>query len=257
MHSARHERIPLIRPSLASNRISRPGFTLVELLVSIGIITILIALTLAGAGRMREQARRIEDLSNLRQLTAACIAYASENRGYLPPGRLARAKPGQDNYAWINYSRCWKLLTSQVSSLASIVSCSSVRMGYAEAFEFGKLNDEYGDDIALGWIYWGGRDDLYEGSQVKYRSLTKIGQRLTPGSPTLWTCWCWDSNGTTGPSISPHVGSKYVEYPPNTPLKPAPDGLGIALTDGSATFVPWAEMIIIPQANGWKLYYQP
>lgn len=258
MHSATHERSQLIQATPVVKRISRSGFTLVELLVSIGIITILIALTLGGAGRLREHARRVEDLSNLRQLSAACIAYAGENRGYLPPGRLRDAKPGQDNYAWMSYSQCWKLLTNQMSGLASIVSCSSVRMGYAEAYDFGKPDEEYGADaVALGWVYWGGREDLYEGRQVKYRSLTKISQRLTPGSPTLWTCWCWDSNGRYGPSISPHVGSKYVEYPENTPLKPAPDGLGVALTDGSASFVPWAEMIIIPQANGWKLYYQP
>lgn len=235
----------------------RPGFTLIELLVVIGIIAILIALLMMGTGRVREAARRVEDLSNLRQLTAACLNYANENRGYLPKGRIANAKPFQDDYSWVSYSRCWKPLLEQVPALEKISSCASVRMGYADVGEFGKPQPEYGDDIELGWIYWAGRDDLYDGGRLRYRSPRKVGERLTPSSQTLWTCWCWDSNGHPSVSICPHVGSSYVEYPSNSPLKPAPDGLGIALIDGSASFVPWHDMIIIAQSNRFKLYYQP
>lgn len=233
------------------------GFTLVQLLVSIGIIAVLLALTLAGVGRLRESARRVEDLSNLRQLVAACTAYAGQNRGYLPPGRMAAAKPGEDDYSWVNYSDCWRRLVAQVKGLDAIVSCASVRTGYGGVAEFGKPYHGYGDDTVVGWIYWGGRDDLYDGAQVTYRSPRRLGDRLTPGSQTLWTCWCWDSNGHPSPSVCPHVGGNYVEYPANVPLKPAPDGLGVALTDGSASFVPWSELVIIPQANKFKLYYQP
>jgi hypothetical protein len=208
--------------------------------------------------RLRETARRAEDLSNLRQLTVATLAYAADNEGVLPVGRASFSPPGGDDYTWTNYKTCWKPLLDRVPQLAAIPSCASVLMGYGEAHELGKPQVEYGsDDVMLGWVYWGGRDDLKEGNTVKYRTLRRIGQRLTPGSQTLWTCWCWDSNGMPSPSVCPHVGSRYIEYPPGVALKPPPDGLGIALTDGSASFVPWNEMIIIPQANRFKLYYQP
>ncbi len=110
---------------------------------------------------------------------------------------------------------------------------------------------------AVGWIYWGGRDDLYVNGKLQYRSTRRIGQRLTPGSQTLWTCWCWDSANNGGPSVCPHVGTQCISYPNGVVLKPPPTGLGVALDDGSASFVNWADLIIIPQANGYKLYYQP
>lgn len=240
----------------AGRRPARPGFTLVQLLVSIGIVCLLVAMTLAGAGRLRETARRAEDLSNLRQLVAACTAYAGENGGYLPPGRMDWARPNEDDYTWMHYSACWKRLAGRAGAAGLPLSCAGVREGRAGGF--GRPpGGFFPDDVMVGWVFWGGRDDLFDGTQVKYRSPHRLGDRLTPGSQTLWTCWCWDSNGRPSPSVCPHVGGAYVEYPPGVPVQPAPDGLGVALADGSASFVPRGELVIIPKANGFKLYYQP
>jgi type II secretory pathway pseudopilin PulG len=237
----------------------RRAFTLVQLLVTVGIIGVLIGLLLPAVGRLRETARRTEDLSNLRGLTQACVAYAADHGGVLPPGRKASAVANEDDYVWTNYKACWRPLVARSPGLVTIVSCASVRLGYADAGEFGKPQAGYGspDDVEVGWIYWGGRDDLAAAGQVTYRSPKRLGERLTPSSPTLWTCWCWDSAGWAGSSVCPHVGTAYVEYPSGVPLKPPPDGLGVALTDGSASFVAWGELAIVSQANGFKLYYQP
>ena len=62
-------------------RALRGGFTLVELLIVIGIIALLVAILLPAITRAREMARRTVCLSNIRQLTTAWIMYASENRG--------------------------------------------------------------------------------------------------------------------------------------------------------------------------------
>jgi prepilin-type N-terminal cleavage/methylation domain-containing protein len=61
----------------------RRAFTLVELLVVIGIIALLIAILLPALNKARENSRRIRCLSNMRQLTIAWLNYAQGNRGKL------------------------------------------------------------------------------------------------------------------------------------------------------------------------------
>jgi len=66
----------------------RRAFTLVELLVVIGIIAILIALLLPALVRARAAAASAACSSNLRQLAVAALNYAQDNRGYWPPASL-------------------------------------------------------------------------------------------------------------------------------------------------------------------------
>lgn len=72
------------------------GFTLVELLVVIGIIAILVAILLPSLARAKVVATRTQCLSNIRQLQIAQVAYANANKGH-----LIIAGDGTDQGSWI------------------------------------------------------------------------------------------------------------------------------------------------------------
>ncbi|QOV92308.1 type II secretion system protein [Humisphaera borealis] len=69
---------------MITNRRSRKGFSLVELLVVMGIIAALIGILLPALGRARESARQTTCLANLRSLGQAMFAYANDHRDRLP-----------------------------------------------------------------------------------------------------------------------------------------------------------------------------
>ncbi len=68
---------------------SRPGFTLVELLVVIAVIGILAALLLPALASAKSAGQRTACRSNLRQIGLAMQGYADENGGSIPYGPKA------------------------------------------------------------------------------------------------------------------------------------------------------------------------
>jgi prepilin-type N-terminal cleavage/methylation domain-containing protein/prepilin-type processing-associated H-X9-DG protein len=64
----------------------RQGFTLVELLVVIGIIAVLIAILLPVLNRARQAANAVVCLSNLRQIGTATRIHQHNHGGFLPLG---------------------------------------------------------------------------------------------------------------------------------------------------------------------------
>jgi prepilin-type N-terminal cleavage/methylation domain-containing protein len=108
---------------------NRNGFTLVELLVVIGIIAVLIGILLPVLGAAKEQANRVKCMSNLRQIGIAMKIYAFDNQNHYPrmkttgeydwphffkqePNELAFMEPADDVTASIFLLVCYKYVTT-------------------------------------------------------------------------------------------------------------------------------------------------
>src|SRR5690242_7586002 len=78
-------------------KLRKPSFTLVELLVVMGIIALLVAILLPMVSRAREQANRVKCASNLKQIGLAMIMYAQgeTHNGYSFPRTVFDPKDPQ------------------------------------------------------------------------------------------------------------------------------------------------------------------
>jgi prepilin-type N-terminal cleavage/methylation domain-containing protein len=124
-------------PSLSSARAGRrpspggAGFTLVELLVVIGIIAVLIAMLMPALRRAREEARRVQCASNLRQIGFALTSYANENKDYFPHCGSQGIGHRSEDWIWwqvtldINESQVARYLGARGDNLKAVLRCPS------------------------------------------------------------------------------------------------------------------------------------
>jgi prepilin-type N-terminal cleavage/methylation domain-containing protein/prepilin-type processing-associated H-X9-DG protein len=75
------------------------GFTLVELLVVIGIIAVLIGVLLPVLSGIAARGRDLQCQSNIRQCVTLILNYAGENKGQLPFG-MYWARGGPNHHGW-------------------------------------------------------------------------------------------------------------------------------------------------------------
>src|SRR5205823_5229545 len=89
------------------HRNGRRGFSLVELLVVIGIIAVLAGLLLPAVMRARRAGKTTECMNNLRQLGTFMLMYAQSNNDYLPflgtAASCATAPPARWRTDWNDF----------------------------------------------------------------------------------------------------------------------------------------------------------
>src|SRR5436309_2126433 len=95
--SSRHNGFTL--GALTLGKFTRRGFTLVELLVVIGIIAVLLSILLPTLGKVRRQAYTLQCSSNMRQLSMAMLMYINDNKGRFPAAEFSPIA-GVYPYGW-------------------------------------------------------------------------------------------------------------------------------------------------------------
>jgi prepilin-type processing-associated H-X9-DG protein len=185
-------------------RISRhhrtTAFTLVELLVVIGIIAILVAMLLPTLNRAREAAKASTCLSNLRQCGIALALYATDSKGYIPASINYRYAPGvgEQNAPWALFlfrpdagpiGNQWQDLPGRYIRSRMVLLCPSMRT-YEETIGASPSSNAY-RDMGRAYGMYGMAHDVWkigdnEGGAYVRRSLLND---LTPNNPTDTYVW--------------------------------------------------------------------
>lgn len=87
---------------------ARRGFTLVELLVVIGIIAVLISILLPSLTVARQTATTVQCASNMRQIAMGWMLYADANRGSVVPARPPKMPAAAENLYDIGNGEVWR-----------------------------------------------------------------------------------------------------------------------------------------------------
>ncbi len=236
------------------------GFTLVELLVVIGIIALLISILLPALGRARAQANSVACLSNMRQLGQSLLFFENEHEGFIPKawfnsGPYSPYAPdlstewGYNDYFW-GWEHC---ILDQMKGSQAVFKCPADDSGIM------RYDPTYNDNRSPAYpALW---DQRYDRDNIagSYRlNISDMGNafyaikatQLKPASEAIVFCEgtasnfnqlaTWDgppfgAESEIWPKMSDNVGKNVVfTRHPN-------DRLNFTFADGHAENLPWAE----------------
>ncbi len=180
------------------------AFTLVELLVVIGILALLISMLLPALNKARQQANSVQCLSNLRQVGQIVHLYAAENQGRLPYNYIAWPDGERKGAGWAlmvgaGYLKSSELHTERIK-----------RAGGGTASNI-FTNDVLTCPTAINEIKWGAQAVGAGTVKGRFRNSGELDFFREMGADEAqWVYTDWDSGNASRKHQTPRVYSHYV-----------------------------------------------
>ena len=249
----------------------RRGFTITELMVVVGLISVLISLLIPVIAKVRMAANSAKCASNLRQMGVAWSMYLAESRGRAP--EYIWHTPATPDVAWHGY---WLGILDHLNVNGNVLICPSATepTGIAAARGYGDANHCWtGRDASNGSVVRFS-DTIFRNGSYGYNRYLTAGAFAGPAAsitalrensrtPAFMDCVYADTMPLNGSAAMPAAAPPDLIGSGSTPGEPEHwkflisrhgRGINVCMADGSVTWVPLEEMYMLSWKNDWAKY---